>query len=412
MESCLPTAPAPAGMAAAAETEMDSGLNLRLCDLLTVDLLRAACFGHMSLAVLLLFGRTSHEHRDWVGQALEGRGVTAVDVAAGVHVKSLRWLLARTSQPCIVLAAGRYLLGSIHQAEHVQAARPLYPANDPEDGSFDAHLEDWLNYEACWQPGCGPLVLARSVTLQAETPGSAALVLDANFGSGSVISVEGRVRVTLRGINVVCSVLPRAAPPTLPAAAAQTFLEDTWHNACDAIHTDGCSGCRDGCLCRPYGGSHLEVVGGHIRGHSFFEGRQTFDRCSFWPAEGAPLPDTGAHDFTQLTSMERIFLTGVHPGGCGSRLVNIEQNGRLSLHVTHVEELDGGSRQVLDEMLRNSWEKWDGHPFTSEDAAVNPFLGDGPTPIEIWHGTGVPPNRQPDWPSWMAAAEHAHNLTT
>ena len=302
---------------------------LTFIDILSVDLLRGAVFDRLSLPSLCRLARICTQLRGWTDEPVAVRSdVSIMDVEEQVHVAVLRHLISATSHEHISLAPGSYFLGSVDNAEHVRTVRSPKPerahlAFTPQplpDAEADA-VEDWLNFIAEWLPGHGPLVIDRPVTLEGVPPSNRPttfdpefqsevwLLLEANFGSGAVISVDkGLIPVQngpIRLLNI--HVVPDPGG---------TCSWGTGANPCDALHSGD--------------SSMLEASNCQFLGRMLLEGSALFDStCRFTcvelqaqPAEVEPIIDA------PLPTTREIMNRVLHAGGVGS-VVCKETDGSL-----------------------------------------------------------------------------------
>ena len=115
----------------------------------------------LTLVDLCCCRRACRSLRAWAEEAIELRGgVTRADVDAGMHTRALHWLVRKSTQRRIALAAGTYMLGDMDGPAQVYNVRP--PTYDEDD---DDEETAWLHRETDWRPGYGPLVLSRPLTL-------------------------------------------------------------------------------------------------------------------------------------------------------------------------------------------------------------------------------------------------------
>lgn len=122
-----------------------------------------AVAAHLTLLELVRCRRANRTIRAWAEDAIRDRGVTCVDVAAGVHTRALHWLVTKSRETHITVAAGAYMLGDESNDAHVQMVKPPEPAHEDDDA-----YDEWLNWDPMWRAGFGPLLLKRELTLAGE----------------------------------------------------------------------------------------------------------------------------------------------------------------------------------------------------------------------------------------------------
>jgi len=201
----------------------------------------------------------------WSDEAIELRGgVTRADVDAGVHVRALHWLVSKSSQRRITLAAGTYMLGDMGDPTHVYNARPPL---------CDERFDDWLNWESEWRQGYGPLFLSRPLTLV----GNRDVTLTASV-NGWVVEVNGEPRSAADGTY------PNGVPMIRPSGYTSVAVRLEGLNLgvsdgltdCHIFIVDTCA-CQHAenrsCSCTLYGGVILTAHDCRFYGGMDFEGR-------------------------------------------------------------------------------------------------------------------------------------------
>jgi len=212
--------------------------------------------------------RACRSMRAWADEAIELRGgVTRADVDAGVHARALHWLVSKSSQRRITLAAGTYMLGDLEDPTHVYNARP--PTYDEDDSAEEM---DWLNWEPEWRQGYGPLTLSRPLTLV----GNHDVTLTASLNL-SAVEVIGEPRSAADRTDP--NGMPMIRPSGYTSVAVRLeglnlgFLDGS--TDCFILYVGACA-CQHAknpdCSCTPYGGPILTA---HDCG---FYGSMDFDR--------------------------------------------------------------------------------------------------------------------------------------
>lgn len=235
---------------AAAASEEPQPADQQLSDLLALGPVGDSTADYLSLFDLFSCALVSVSIRAWATDAVVHRkAVTKSDVEAGVHARALHWLVGRSSQPHITLAAGTYVLGDMDVPGHVHAVRP--PAPDDEDSE---EFEDWLNWAPEWREGFGPLHIARPLTLV----GGQDATLTATMNMGWAVEVDGEPRSVADGTYP--NGMPKVRPSgytTVPVRLEGLNLSTSCGTGCLYINPCSCQSCGQGCSCTPYGGPHV-----------------------------------------------------------------------------------------------------------------------------------------------------------
>ena len=230
--------------------------------------------------------------RAWADEAIELRGgVTRADVDADVHARALHWLVSKSSQRRITLAAGTYMLGDLEDPTHVYNPRP--PTYDEED---DAEFDNWINWESEWRKGYGPLTLSRPLTLVGDRD----VTLTASV-SDSAVEVIGEPRSAADGTypNGVPMIRPSGYTSVAvrleslnvgsPDGSTARFGLSVGSCACQHAETPTCS-------CTPHGGPILTAHDCGFYGAMIFAGR-------------VEVTGDSVMDFSHLNCNKRNILT-------------------------------------------------------------------------------------------------------
>jgi len=212
--------------------------------------------------------RACRSMRAWADEAIELRGgVTQADVDAGVHARALHWLVSKSSQRHITLAAGTYMLGDMEDPAHVYNVRP--PTYDEDD--YDEECS-WANWESEWRQGYGPLTLSRSLTLVGNRD---VTLTSREVSSRWAVEVKGEPRSAADGAD--SNGMPMIRPSGYTSVAVRLeglnlgFLDgstDLYVGLC------ACQNNSDGsCSCPLYGGPILTAHDCGFYGSMCFNGR-------------------------------------------------------------------------------------------------------------------------------------------
>jgi hypothetical protein len=350
-----------------------------------VSLLAEAICNNLPLAALFHWRATCHNMLARMRPIIAARHeVTSVDVASGSHVAALRYLTSASDAAHLHLAPGIYHLGSVYNPAHVDTVRQPLAQRLYETRSVTAEnqaelqslldsdaFEAWAGFTAGWKEGYGPLRLRRSIVLARDPNDSSesrpTLVLDANLGSGAVISVENledgtQAAAAAAGeadedgdvfVDASEEVLP---PPSLGAAplvrldGVDLRAEDSglppdsrgclcgmWQpsiRACDSLQSSPCK-CQllpgHPCKCVPYGGPCLEAIRCTIEGSLYLRGRALFEDCLLFAFAGRA-DESGCPSSLPLWNKVQLSIRGgQHGAGCGDRTVSKEADGRLHI---------------------------------------------------------------------------------